>query len=163
MPPHPNHPCNRCGGQFGDDEAMYMTAVYQPRFRNRIRTAPTCERCLDDDEREIANGQCGVGCLGCRRIMRPLVESFRRSTCGKACQARVERRRLPPKPPQPVRKCQQCKTVFRPKTAKKDTKYCSPRCRHRAKDDHRLALERAKRGRRGHPSPRLPRIAIIGA
>jgi hypothetical protein len=93
MPPHPNHPCNRCGGQFGDDEAMYMTAVYQPRFRNRIRTAPTCERCLDDDEREIANGQCGVGCLGCRRIMRPLVESFRRSTCGKACQARVERRR----------------------------------------------------------------------
>jgi hypothetical protein len=55
MPPHPNHPCNRCGGQFGDDEAMYMTAVYQPRFRNRIRTAPTCERCLDDDEREAQN------------------------------------------------------------------------------------------------------------
>jgi hypothetical protein len=29
---------SRCGRQFGQDEAMYMTAVYQPRFRNRIRT-----------------------------------------------------------------------------------------------------------------------------
>jgi hypothetical protein len=38
----------------------------------------TCFECLDATEREIASGQCGVGCRGCYRIMTPLVEPFRR-------------------------------------------------------------------------------------
>jgi hypothetical protein len=76
MPPHPNHPCSRCGRQFGKDEVMWMTVVYQPRFRNRVRTAPACLTCLDDGEREIAAGITYVPCYGRSRPMAPLVKSL---------------------------------------------------------------------------------------
>jgi hypothetical protein len=49
-------------------------------------------------ERVIASGQCGVGCQGCYRIMRALVEPLARTTCSKTCEVRVLRRRLP-RPP----------------------------------------------------------------
>jgi hypothetical protein len=78
LSPAANHPCIRCQRQFGPDEVMFMAATEPPRYWNRIRTAPTCFECLDATEREIASGQCGVGCRGCYRIMTPLVEPFRR-------------------------------------------------------------------------------------
>jgi hypothetical protein len=80
-----------------------------PRYWNRIRSAPTCFECLDATEREIASGQCGVGCRGCYRIMTPLVEPFRRTTCSPACAMRERRR----KPRPPVQSCAQCPTKFR--------------------------------------------------
>jgi hypothetical protein len=68
------------------------------RYWNRIRTAPICEACLTPAEREIAgNCQYGVGCRGCYRIMRPLVEPFRRTTCSPACAMRTGRRGNPTK------------------------------------------------------------------
>jgi hypothetical protein len=36
-----------------------------------------CSALCATTEREIASGQCGVGCRGCYRIMTPLVEPFR--------------------------------------------------------------------------------------
>jgi hypothetical protein len=42
----------------------------------------------------FAIGQGWVGCRGCYRIMAPLVEPFRRTTCCPACAIRVKRRRV---------------------------------------------------------------------
>jgi hypothetical protein len=62
-----------------------------------------------------------------------------------------ERRRLPPPPPLPSKLCAQCQRPFRPGrrgTGKVAVKFCSRRCQLRARDDRRLALERAKRNQR---------------
>jgi hypothetical protein len=148
MPPHPNFPCHRCSRQFGSDVTMFMVAV--GRNRNPLRltaTAPVCEPCTTPEERGVAAGQSRSACLGCRRLMAPVVSSFRRSTCSDACQARVERRRLP-SPPLPSRECAKCKRRFIPKrrgTGKVAVKFCSMRCRTRARDDRKLAQARATR------------------
>jgi hypothetical protein len=126
---------------------MFMAQVEPPRYRNRIKTRPICEQCLDDGEREIAAGITSyVPCYGCGRPMAPLVPGFRRTTCSPACAMRVERRRLPKPQPPPTQTCPRCGHKFIPKHRDKAL-YWRPRCRHRAKDDRRLALERANRTR----------------
>jgi len=109
--------------------------------------------CLTPEEREIAIGRDWVGWRGCYRIMIPLVEPFRRTTCSPACQMRVERRRVPKPPPPPTQTCAQCGHKFVTKHKDKAI-YCSARCRHRAKDDRRLALGKTIRARRrlAHPA-----------
>jgi hypothetical protein len=149
MPPHPNFPCHRCSRQFGSDETMFMVPVGRNRNPKRLTaTVPICEACATPEERGVAAGQSWSACLGCRRLMAPAVSSFRRSTCSDACQARVERRRLPPPPPLPSRTCATCQRRFTPGrrgTGAVEVKFCSTKCRTRAKDDRKLAFARATR------------------
>jgi hypothetical protein len=150
MPPRPNHPCHRCRRQFDPDEVMYLAAIGPRRYSNRVRTAAICEECLEPEEREIAAGITSyVPCYGCSKLMAPLVEPFRRSTCSATCAMRVERRRKTRKP-LPLQTCKQCKQPFRPKrrgVGALAVRYCSTRCRTRAKDDRKLVRARAARPR----------------
>jgi hypothetical protein len=148
VPPHPNHSCSRSRRQFGPDETMFMVAIGPQRYWDRLSTAPVCEACTTPEEHEAAAGASWAACLGCRRLMAPAVSNFRRSTCSPACQMRIERRRLPPPPPLPSKACAQCQRRFIPGrrgTGKVEVKFCSTRCRTRAKDDRELAQARAAR------------------
>jgi hypothetical protein len=143
MPPHPNFPCHRCSRQFGSDETMFMVAV--GRNRNPLHptaTAPVCEPCTTPEER---------GCSWPVPVRLSRLSAFDGPSGVKfpsldalGCLSGASSA----EPPLPSRECAKCKRRFIPKrrgTGKVAVKFCSMRCRTRARDDRKLAQARATR------------------
>jgi hypothetical protein len=126
-----------------------------PRCCSRCVEAPWVSTAFRDARRAsyARHGTRTSWAHGCRRLMAPLVPLFARTTFSPACAMRVERRRLPPKPPLPLKTCAQCQQPFRPGrrgTGKVEVRFCSARCRTRARDDRKVAAARAARPKSRH-------------
>jgi hypothetical protein len=112
--------------------------MWMVRTGPRSATAAVCEPCTTEPERQIAAGNCMVGCCGCHRRMMPYVPQFNRMTCS-ACAMAQQRRRKPSPPPLSSRTCAKCKRKFTPGRRGIDVRYCSRKRQLRARDDRLVA------------------------
>ena len=135
-PKHPP-PCHYCGHSFDADEIVLLVHKWEKRPNGDFSAfliypfefTPICIGCFDPSfDRPPLEPRYNRKCAGCGQpMLTPCFPATKASTCSRACEQYVRRRRRLFSTQPPSRQCEICETWFDPKRV--DARFCSNACR----------------------------------
>jgi len=135
-PRHPP-PCQICGNVFIPTDIVLLVYKWEPRTKGSLSPfqiypcefTPICIGCFDPTcDSPPLEPRYTRECKGCGQpMLTPCSPPIKASTCSRACEQYVRRRRRLFSAQPPSRQCEVCETWFDPKRV--DARFCSNACR----------------------------------